>query len=129
MFFPTKIQTTFLHLAYAGMCHVVNLGGCKYKISVNSKFTTCQMSSNNLIALKIYYTKHKRLLGVKTSTCTPAVYCELGRIQLLLTRTLRITRYWFYFFSSQNCLINSIYEHDLKTMLSSLKVFVKNTLL
>lgn len=41
----------------------------------------------------------KRLLGVKSSTCTPAVYCELGRKPLLLIRTLRITKYWFKVFT------------------------------
>lgn len=61
----------------------------------------------------------KRLLGVKTSTCTPAVYCELGRKPLLLTRTLRIIKYWFKVLRSQNCLMKSIYDYDLKNMLSS----------
>lgn len=71
----------------------------------------------------------KRLLGVKTSTCTPAVYCELGRKPLLLTRTLRIIKYWFKVLRSQNCLMKSIYDYDLKNMLSSWIIFVKNTLL
>lgn len=71
----------------------------------------------------------KRLLGVKSSTCTPAVYCELGRKPLLLTRTLRIIKYWFKVLRSQNCLIKSINEFDVKNMLSSWIIFVKNTLL
>lgn len=69
----------------------------------------------------------KRLLGVKTST--PAVYSELGRKPLLLTRTIRIIKYWFKVLRSQNCLMKSIYDYDLKNMLSSWIILVKNTLL
>lgn len=57
------------------------------------------------------------------------VYCELGRIDQLLTRTLRIIKYWFKVLRSKNCLMKSIYDYDLKNMLSSWIIFVKNTLM
>ena len=71
----------------------------------------------------------KRLLGVKTSTCTPAVYGELGRKPLIVTRTFRIIKYWFKILRSENCLIRSIYDCDSKNMISNWIIFVKQTLL
>lgn len=54
---------------------------------------------------------------------------QLRRKPLLLTRTLRIIKYWFKVLRSKNCLMKSIYDYDLKNMLSSWIIFVKNTLM
>lgn len=52
----------------------------------------------------------KRLLGVKESTNTNMVYFELGRIPLVVKRTLQIFKYWLELLNTNNCILGGVYN-------------------
>ena len=47
----------------------------------------------------------KSLLGVKSATCSTAVYCELGRMPLYINRYLCIIKYWLKQTSTDNIIL------------------------
>ena len=51
-----------------------------------------------------------RLLGVKTTTSSPAVYGELGRYSLYIFRYTRIIKYWLRIIDSENIIIKTLYN-------------------
>ena len=53
---------------------------------------------------------HKRLLGVKQSTCNIMVYSELGRIPLEYMHLFRIIKYWFKLHTTTNCILKEAYN-------------------
>ena len=52
----------------------------------------------------------KTLLKVKSSTCNMAVYGELGRYPLYVSRYVRIIKFWCGINESDNILINTLYD-------------------
>ena len=55
----------------------------------------------------------KSLLGVKQSTCTAAVYGELGRYPLYINRYVQIIKYWFKLQDSKNILLGTLYRKSV----------------
>lgn len=55
----------------------------------------------------------KRLLGVRLTTSSNAVYGELGRYPLYISRYVRIIKYWIKIANSGNILIKSVYNQGV----------------
>ena len=68
----------------------------------------------------------KRILNVRSSTCTVAVYAELGRYPLYITRFVRIIKYWCKIIHSTNKIVVSLYDQGLKDCLNGCKNWVYN---
>ena len=47
---------------------------------------------NQLEKIELRY--FKMLLGLRTNTCTPAIYAELGRFPLVIILKIRVFKYW-----------------------------------
>ena len=60
---------------------------------------------------KIHIDFCKRILNVKTSTPNVMVYCELGRFPMLVTRKLRIFKYWIKVLNNNNCILHGCYNY------------------
>ena len=56
----------------------------------------------------------KRILGVRQQTCNMAVYGELGRVPLSVTRKSRIIRYWFKILSDPYSLLYKVYRQEVQ---------------
>ena len=50
----------------------------------------------------------KRLLGVKRSTSNPMVYCETGRLPLIVQRQFNMLKYWLTLQKSDNCVLKGL---------------------
>ena len=59
----------------------------------------------------------KLVLGVKQSTCTAAVYGELGRYPLYINRHVMLVKYWFKLLNSGNILLSTIYDVMTKDLI------------
>lgn len=57
----------------------------------------------------------KRLLGVKRSTSNDMVYCETGRLPLIVQRQFHMVKYWVKLLRSDNCILNNMYEITLRS--------------
>lgn len=55
----------------------------------------------------------KSLLGVKHSTCTAAVYSELGRYPLYVQRYVQIIRFWLHILHSNNNILKSAFYSSI----------------
>ena len=53
----------------------------------------------------------KNILGVRRSTPNVMIYYELGRFPMLITRKLRILKYWCKLMQTENCILKSCYEY------------------
>ena len=62
---------------------------------------------------KVHLRFLKRLLGVRQQTCNMAVYGELGRVPLYVTRKIRIIRYWSKILSDPYCLLYKVYSQEV----------------
>lgn len=60
----------------------------------------------------------KSILGVKQSSCTAAVYGELGRYPLYINRYVQIIKYWFKAKDSKNIILNSLYRESVQLCLN-----------
>lgn len=88
-------------------CEVWGFGKCKEIERIHLKFC-------------------KALLKVKRSTCTTAVYGELGRYPLYVNRYARIIKYWCKILRSRNFLINHMYNFLLEACNNGVKNWAKN---
>ena len=73
----------------------------------------------------------KRLLGVKSTTSSVAVYGELGRYPLYIFRHTRIIKYWLRIIDSENVIIKTLYNcllNDLERGCNNWCTIVKNML-
>jgi hypothetical protein len=52
---------------------------------------------------KVHVNYCKRILNVKTSTPNIMVYYELGRYPLIVTRKIRIFKFWMKLLNANNC--------------------------
>lgn len=52
----------------------------------------------------------KKLLGVKTTTSTLAIYGELGRYPLYINRHTRLIKYWAKVICSENVIVKTLYD-------------------
>ena len=55
----------------------------------------------------------KRILNVRSNTCTSGVYGELGRYPLFITRYVRIIKYWFKLLTTDNIILRTVYNQAL----------------
>ena len=55
----------------------------------------------------------KRLLCVKRSTSNDMVYCETGRLPLIVHRKYQMLNYWMKLIGTENCILRSIHEMTL----------------
>ena len=55
----------------------------------------------------------KRILNVRSNTCTAGVYGELGRYPLFITRYIRIIKYWFKLLTTDNIILRTVYNQAL----------------
>ena len=53
----------------------------------------------------------KRLLGVKQSISNGMVYCETGRLQLIVQRQFNMLKYWLKVQKADNCVLKGLYEN------------------
>ena len=60
----------------------------------------------------------KRLLNVKSSTSSNAIYSELGRYPLFINRFVKIIKYWCNIVSSANILLTKMYHCLLETSIN-----------
>ena len=63
---------------------------------------------------KVHIRFLKRILGVRQQTCNMAVYGELGRVPLSVTRKSRIIRYWFKILSDPYSLLYKVYRQEVQ---------------
>ena len=56
----------------------------------------------------------KSILGVKQSTCNAAVYSELGRYPLFITRYVQIIKYWLKILNSNNIILKTVLNASIK---------------
>ena len=68
----------------------------------------------------------KRLLKVKTNTCSAAVYGELGRYPLFISRYTRIIKYWCKLRNTDNIILKTMYNISLNDCLDGKKNWVSN---
>ena len=52
----------------------------------------------------------KRLLGLKQSTSNDMVYCESGRLPLIVQRQFNMLKYWLKLQKSDNCVLKGLYK-------------------
>lgn len=64
--------------------------------------------SLNVERIHLDFCKH--ILGVKKSTCTAAVYAELGRFPLLYHRKFAFIKYWSKLIYCNNCILLNCYN-------------------
>lgn len=65
--------------------------------------------SLNVERIHLDFCKH--ILGVKKSTCTAAVYAELGKVSFTLPQKIRIIfKYWRKLIYSNNCILLNCYD-------------------
>ena len=55
----------------------------------------------------------KRILNVRSNTCTSGVYGELSRYPLFITRYVRIIKYWFKLLTTDNIILRTVYNQAL----------------
>ena len=55
----------------------------------------------------------KRLLKVRSNTCTAVVYGELGRYPLYIHRYIQIIKYWLKIINSDNIILRCVYNQAL----------------
>lgn len=60
----------------------------------------------------------KQLLGVHSQTCNNAIYGELGRVPLSVSRKERILKYWCKLLNDRNCLLYKIYENEFAVFIN-----------
>ena len=65
---------------------------------------------------KVHTEYLKNILGVRKSTSNVMLYFELGRCPLLVTRKLRMFRYWCIILKSDNCILKATYDCMLADM-------------
>ena len=56
----------------------------------------------------------KSILGVKQTTCTTTIYCELGRYPLYVKRYVQIIKYWLKIIRSSNIVLSSVYDSSVE---------------
>ena len=56
----------------------------------------------------------KRILHVRTSTNTMAVYGELGRFPMYILRYHKIIKYWFKVLQTENIILKNVYLQSLR---------------
>ena len=56
----------------------------------------------------------KRLLGLKRSTSNDMVYCETGRLPLIVQRRFNMLKYWLKLQKSDNSVLKGLYENLLR---------------
>jgi len=56
---------------------------------------------------------YKRMFGVRSSTDNTYVYGELGHLPLIVSRKIRIFKYWLKVQSSNNIILQSCYNEML----------------
>ena len=66
---------------------------------------------------KVHLKFCKLVLEVKQSTCTAAVYGELGRYPLYINRHVMLVKYWFKLLNSENILLSTIYDVMTKDLI------------
>ena len=62
---------------------------------------------------KIHTMFIKRLLGVKRSASNDKIYCETGRLSLIVNRKFNMLKYWIKLTRTENCILKNIYEVTL----------------
>ena len=62
---------------------------------------------------KIHTMFIKRLLGVKRSASNDMIYCETGRLPLIVYRKFNMLKYWLKLTRTENCILKNIYEVTL----------------
>ena len=66
---------------------------------------------HNAKDIETVHTKYcKQILKVKRNTPNFMVYCELGRLPMIVIRKLRIIKYWVKLLKTNNCILQNIYE-------------------
>ena len=68
----------------------------------------------------------KRILCVNNRSCNMAVYGELGRYPLYITRYIRIVKYWFKIMNSNNIIIQDVYNDAYGDYLKGKKNWVSD---
>ena len=64
---------------------------------------------------KIQTTFLKRLLGVKRLTSNGMIYCEIGRLPLIVSRKFNMLKYWLKLTRTEYCILEKIYELTLRS--------------
>ena len=59
---------------------------------------------------KVHLDFCKNILGVTRRTNDVMVYIETGRIPLRFVRLIRMFKFWFKLFASENCILREIYS-------------------
>ena len=62
---------------------------------------------------RVYLKFCKQILGVKASSSNAAIYGELGRFPLYITRYVLIVKYWINLLHTKNIILKTIYENVL----------------
>lgn len=71
----------------------------------------------------------KQVLGVKTQTCSSAVYGETGRVPLSIIRKVRILKFWFKIINNPDSLLHKVYQYQINNnYIDSWSSKVKNIL-
>ena len=68
----------------------------------------------------------KKILMCKMNTPTTAVYGELGRYPLYISRYLRILKYWFILIQSDNIIMQTVYKISYEDCFKGKKMWVSN---
>ena len=68
----------------------------------------------------------KRILGVKSSTCSAAVYGDLGRYPMYIARYCRLITYWCKLVSSDNIILRTVYNQAVTDSNNDFKNWVSN---
>lgn len=64
---------------------------------------------------RVYLKFLKQILGVRTQTCTAAVYGELGKVPLSVLRKVRILKYWYNIMKSPDSLKYKLLQSEIET--------------
>ena len=68
----------------------------------------------------------KRILGVKSSTCSAAVYGDLGRYPMYIARYCRLITYWCKLVLSDNIILRTVYNQTVTDSNNGFKNWVSN---
>ena len=68
----------------------------------------------------------KRILQVKSSTNSMAVYGELGRYPLYISRYIKIIKYWYKLLDTKNIILKTIYKQAFQDCIKGKKNWVYN---
>ena len=68
----------------------------------------------------------RRILGVKSSTCSAAVYGDLGRYPMYIARYCRLITYWCKLVSSDNIILRTVYNQAVTDSNNGFKNWVSN---